>query len=111
VARWDLVDRAGRYVESVSVVRQDVQDPGHRVAEMVNLTAFGAHDRGEIGRPPPAWIEFRPADGDFIEADDRGTSLGHRTDLVGSGKALVSESGHDLSTIGHGLGVFELSRC
>ena len=52
----------------------------------------------------PGHIDSARTDGDFIEADDRGTSLGDRTDLVGSGEALVSESGHDLFTIGHGLG-------
>jgi len=104
VARWDFVDRVGRYVEGVSIVHQDMQDAGHRVAEMVNLTAFGAHDRCEVGRPPPARIEFRPGDGSFIEVDNLGTSLGDWTDLVRSSEAFVPESGHDLVIIGHGLG-------
>ena len=97
VARRDLVDRAGRYVESVSVVHHDVQDAGHRVAEMVNLAGPGAHDRCEVDRPPPARIEFGPADGRFIEADNLGASVGEWTDLVGSGEGLEPESGHDLA--------------
>ena len=100
VARRDLVDGVGRDVECLAVVHAHVQDAGHGMAEMVDLAARRAHDRGKIGRPAPAGAEFGPCDARFIETDDRGTTLRDRSEFVGSGEALEPQSRHGRPIIG-----------
>ena len=57
--------------------------PGHRVADVVLLTALAADDRLDVLGPPPSWLEDGAPDGQLTQLDQFDASLIYAPDLVG----------------------------